>query len=139
MDYSHLKIAEYTHWQVYLHQSQYYLGRCYIWSKREGLVDLMDMSWLEMGELFDIGRQLQRALTRLFHPDLFNQLSLGNTTTHLHLHVVPRYKEPREFVGITFADGNWGKNYVPYDRDFRVFPEVLQKLKLAISRELLER
>ena len=50
--YERFKIKDYKHWAVYLHQNQYYLGRMYVWSKRENALDFSEMHQEEREELF---------------------------------------------------------------------------------------
>jgi len=40
----------------------------------------------------------------LFKPDLMCYIVQGNVTKHLHVHFIPRYKEPRIFDNIKFVD-----------------------------------
>jgi diadenosine tetraphosphate (Ap4A) HIT family hydrolase len=137
LTYEDLIILKGTYWTVFLHgQSPYYLGRMYIWLKRD-VVDLMDISREERDELFVIGQKLKEALAKLSHPDLFNYAALGNESPHVHVHLVPRYAGAREFDGITFSDDQWGSNYVPFDRQFSVPDETLIKLRDTI-RDLLD-
>lgn len=136
MNYKQLKIKEFNFWIVYLHTNQYFLGRVYIWSKRQGLVDLMDITNEEREELFEIGRLLKNALGEIFHPDLFNWTSLGNLSTQCHIHLIPRYASTRNFAGLTFEDGRWGKNYAPYDYEFKIDNGVLCQIKDIIKGKL---
>lgn len=122
-------VSDFRLWKVFLHESQFYLGRCYIWAKREGLVDLMDARPDEREELFLVGHVMKTALSSLFQPNLFNWASLGNISSHCHLHLIPRYREPRNFAGLQFVDTRWGQNYAPYDRNFKVPKATLQKIK----------
>lgn len=131
--YEKFRIADYKHWAIYLHPSQYYLGRVYIWSKREGLVDLMQITAEEMDELFEIGLKLRQVLCALFKPDLFNYAALGNDARQLHLHVIPRYSDQRDFAGVQFIDGRWGQNYAPYNYDFKIAEETLMVIRRAIA------
>jgi diadenosine tetraphosphate (Ap4A) HIT family hydrolase len=130
------KIKEFKYWEVYLHKNQYYLGRVYIWAKRDEAVDLMEMTPEERRELFNIGRSVNRALAELFSPDLMNYAALGNISTHLHLHVIPRYSASRSFDGVDFIDGRWGRNYAPYDYDFKVSEDTLTKIRDVIIEKL---
>lgn|SRR3989344_339694 len=130
-DYEHLKVAEFDHWSLYVHGSQYYLGRVYLWAKRTDVVDLMDALPEEREEFFSVGTRVRDALQELFQPDLFNYAALANVSAHMHVHVIPRYKTLRTFEGITFTDHNWGKNYAPYDTKFKI-PE--EKLILLAAR-----
>jgi diadenosine tetraphosphate (Ap4A) HIT family hydrolase len=135
-DFQKFMIREYKHWGVYLHKNQYFLGRVYIWAKREDAVDLMQMTTEEREELFDIGRAVNNALSELFKPDLMNYAALGNISTHLHLHVIPRYSSSRTFAGQKFVDERWGKNYAPYNYDFETPESVLVKIRDSIREKL---
>jgi diadenosine tetraphosphate (Ap4A) HIT family hydrolase len=42
--------------------------------------------------------RVAKALDEVFHPDKMNYELLGNTSAHMHWHLVPRYKN----------DGFWG-------------------------------
>lgn len=137
MDYEEFRIEEFKHWVAYLHTNQYFLGRTYIWSKRQGLVDLMDTTTEEREELFGIGGLLKNALQELFQPDLFNWASLGNLSQQCHVHVIPRYAQARSFAGLSFHDGRWGQNYAPYDYGFKVSADVLYQIKNAIEKKLV--
>lgn len=136
MNFEPFKIREFTHWDLYLHENQYFLGRMYIWSKREGLTDLMDVTDKENLELFHIAREAKRALVELFQPDLFNWAALGNVSRQCHLHVIPRYEAEREFHKFTFRDENWNKNYAPYNYDFRTPEEVTCAIRDALKAHL---
>lgn len=49
-----------------------------------------------------------------------NYAALSNTSPKIHVHLVPRYQEAREFAGVVFKDTRWGKNYAPYDHSFQL-------------------
>ncbi len=40
---------------------------------------------------------VEQVLRDIFQPEKINLASLGNMTPHLHWHVIPRYKEDRNF------------------------------------------
>jgi diadenosine tetraphosphate (Ap4A) HIT family hydrolase len=136
-DFQRLKIAEFKHWEVYLHGNQYFLGRVYIWAKRGDSLDLMAITLEEREELFEVGDLVKNALSDLFKPDIINYAALGNITPHMHLHVIPRYSSPREFDGVNFVDGRWGKNYAPYDYDFVVSESTLIKIRDYLKERLI--
>lgn len=134
--YAHLLIKRYKHWDVYLHENQYYLGRMYVWLKRQNVVDLFSVTQLEREELFKIGKELQTALEKTFKPDLYNYAALANVSAHLHLHYIPRYKCVRTFDGYEFKDERWGKNYAPYNYDFKVSETTLFAIRDALKEKL---
>lgn len=114
--YADLLISEAGGWRIYLHEDQHYLGRCYIWSTRQGHIHLGDTTiedWLELRVQF---RKLENAIRSLWKPDRFNHAVLGNLSARVHMHVIPRYRLPREALGITFVDGRWNQNCFPSDR-----------------------
>jgi len=110
MDYEQFKIDSGKYWDLFLHTDQGLLGRCYFWYKGEER-DLMEVPEIASLELIANGKRIHNALTRLFHPDLFNYQSLNNRTLHLHFHVLPRYEHPREFALREFSDPDFGKAY----------------------------
>ena len=129
-------IKEYKHWKVFLYENQCYLGRMYIWAKRQDALDFFDMTEDEKEEYFSIGRQLKQAMGKLFQPDLYNYTTMANVTPHLHTHFVPRYSSEREFAGMTFLDKRWGKNYNPIDKEFKAPKAVLVEIRDAIRGQL---
>ncbi|MDP3882311.1 MAG: HIT family protein [Nanoarchaeota archaeon] len=135
-DYNLLQIHEGDNWEVFLHENQYFLGRVYLWAKRTDASDLMDMTQAEQQEFFDLGSRVKEALTSLFQPDLFNYAALSNNSPHLHVHFIPRYKTSREFAGQEFKDERWGKNYAPYDYDFKISEDKLLQVRDAIRKEM---
>jgi len=135
MDYKKLLIKDYKHWEVYLHEN-HYLGRVYIWAKRKDALDFFEMTEEEQREYFKIGKELKKVLKRLFKPDLYNYATLANVSPHLHTHFIPRYKDKRKVFGIIFIDERWGKNYAPYNKDFKIAEDVLMRIKEKIMTEL---
>lgn len=134
--YAKYKIKEYQYWAVYLHQSQYFLGRVYIWSKRKGFVGLQHATLEEWQELQVVLREVERVLSEIWQPDLFNEASLGNLTAQCHMHIIPRYRLARVFQGEMFRDERWGQNYAPYNYDFKVSEEMLQKIRRKIMAQI---
>jgi diadenosine tetraphosphate (Ap4A) HIT family hydrolase len=137
MDYSLLKIKSYKYWDLYLHENQCYLGRTFILLRDDmGVDDFLSISGEVRAEFFEIGNQLKRALQALFKPDKMNYAALSNTSPNIHVHVVPRYKEPRTFGGKIFHDTRWGKNYAPYDKEFFVDEKLLFQIRDALKEKL---
>jgi len=136
-DFEKFLIKRYTYWKVYLHGKFHYhlLGSTYIWARREGDFDLLDMTPEEEKEFFEIARELKKILKELFQPDRFNYMMLANVSSHLHIHMIPRYKGERTFDGIKFVDKRWGQ---PLDSvpDISVPESTLLKLRDAIKAKL---
>lgn len=134
MDYQKLLIRSYTHWDVYLHENQCYLGRVFLQLREEsGIEDFLAIDAEMREEFFVIGGLVKGALKELFQPDRMNYAALSNVSQRIHVHFVPRYSEAREFNGIQFIDARWGKNYAPYDRSFVLEKSVLSSIRDAIK------
>lgn len=115
-DYS---IRKYDNWDVQVFvDDQYYLGRCVVVLRSRHIVNMVNMNEVEREELFnEVLPDLNTALDSAFSPDLYNYASLGNDCRHLHYHIIPRYKDEREFNGMVFEDEFWNKHYAQdYDR-----------------------
>lgn len=134
--YEHLKLADFEGWEVYLHENQCFLGRCYLLCKDESKTDLFDISQIEREELFLITSALKKSLSDLFKPDRFNYAALGNVFPRLHLHIIPRYKTPRIFCAHTFKDERWGQNYAPYDKSFVTPEPICEDIKHKLRQKL---
>jgi len=135
--YDYLKVKEYTYWTLYVHNAQNYLGRCYIALNRQGALDpFRDTTRHEKEELETIILKVQRVLDKLYRPELYNYANFRNTWLHCHWHIIPRYKNPRFVEGYTFIDKNWGKNYAPYDRNFKIPDNLLKTIKENIKKEI---
>lgn len=104
--------------------------------ERNGEEDFLDVHGDVREEFFMIGKKIKKALKALFKPDKMNYAALSNVSPVLHVHIVPRYQEPREFAGIIFRDTRWGQNYAPYDRSFVVSEETLFKIRDALKEQL---
>ena len=90
----------------------------------------------ESAELRIVIREYEDSMKNLWNPDFMNYAWLANLIAqhggHGHLHLIPRYKEPRMFAGIEFTDGRWGKNYSPYEH-FKPEQDVLFQIRDALK------
>lgn len=137
MDYEKLKIKSYKHWDLYLHDSQCYLGRTFLKLKNDkDKEDFIDISQDEREEFFLISQSVKKALKALFNPDKMNYAALSNTSPVIHVHLIPRYKESRTFQNHTFTDTRWGKNYAPYNKSYSLNEETLFAIRDALSKKL---
>ncbi len=138
--YEKFIIKEYQYWVLLLNEDQRYLGRSIVWLRRPGeMQDLFEIHPQEEFELFRIGSNFKSALKKLWQPDLMNYPWLGNFIHehggHGHMHLIPRYKEKRDFASTTFTDGRWGQNYAPYTKH-RLHDDILAKIRDAIRETL---
>lgn len=134
MEFEKLKILNGNYWDVFLHQNQTALDRLYFWYKKEAC-DLLDVPNEALTEFHEIGNKIKSALSESFHPDLYNYLSLNNVTSHLHIHIIPRYTKKIELFGLVFNDSSFGKSY-KRNPDFQVDEETLIQIKEKIKDNL---
>lgn len=88
--------------------------------------EMSDLDTSQQAHMMRVVFATERALRSLLQPDKVNLASLGNLVPHLHWHVIPRFRDDRNF-----PDPIWS---VPR-RD--TTPEAVQKLSIAaLSREL---
>ncbi|MBI5345817.1 MAG: hypothetical protein HZB76_01555 [Chlamydiae bacterium] len=132
-----LKIKSFNFWELYLNENQCYLGRLCLFYKSRNSIDLFDLDNEKLLELKEIMNLSKAALHKLFQPNKINYSCLCNVCHALHLHIVPRYKDLRWFNGVAFTDDNWGKNYAPYNKEFKVSDSLLEKLKQEFWEAML--
>lgn len=92
-----IRIRKVKRHTLYLHRDQTYPGRC-ILAAEQHIKKLTDLTAEEYTQLC---REMYTAaviLNRLFSPDKINYAILGDCSEHLHIHIVPKYKEKK----------NWG-------------------------------
>ncbi|MGH7174820.1 MAG: HIT family protein [Minisyncoccia bacterium] len=142
MNYKDLILKEYPLWTLYLSEKQAYLGRAYAWLTRVGgMQRLSQISPEERTELLErVLPEYEAAIGQLFSPDHMNYSWLGNEFHvhggHGHMHLVPRYASTREFLGTTFTDERWGKNYAPTPET--AYPkELILKIRDALKKNLV--
>lgn len=134
IDYNQLLIKSYKHWEIYLHENQCYIGRVFALLKDdEHVEDFLAIEGEAREEFFLAGNEVKSALKTLFQPDKMNYAALSNTSSRIHVHLVPRYEKPREFRRKIFTDTRWGKNYAPYDRSFAIDHETLYEIRDALK------
>lgn len=133
-------IKEYDLWTLMIHEDQRYLGRAVAWLVRPGqMQDYFDCTSEEKAELEILVAQYKRAMSILWQPDKYNYAWLANLHQlhggHGHMHLIPRYKEPRSFAGLEFVDGRWDQNCWPATV-YEPPPEILYKIRDAIKVNL---
>lgn len=133
--YIEWEIKKFRLWTVYIHPNQCYLGRCFIVLNRH-LEDFFDITDEEKSEYFFVIKRLREGIRELFKPNIFNYAILQNNLNHVHLNLVPRYKEPKIIENIQFTDERWGYNYSPYNKNFKISDELLIEIRDKIKAKL---
>ncbi len=90
-------------WRVIVNLNQNKLGKVMVCLMRHS-EDICELKDAELLELWDVIRRTKEILDFLFRPDHYNYSFLMNLDSHVHLHMIPRYKTVRVFEGVGFHD-----------------------------------
>jgi diadenosine tetraphosphate (Ap4A) HIT family hydrolase len=128
-------VGTWEHWHVVVNHSQNYLGKIMLVLRRHA-TDVTALTANEQAELWRLLGEAKTALRGAFQPDHFNYAFLMNQDAHVHMHIIPRYAQPRVFAGITCIDGQLGQHY---DLGSRIVPvELRQMVALALRSQGLD-
>lgn len=84
-----------------LFREQSHPGRCIV-AYKEHAGDMTELTGEERSAFFADVNRVAKALHAAFHPDKINYGSYGDTSGHMHFHLVPKYKDQAEWAS-TFA------------------------------------
>lgn len=114
---------------LYLFKEQSKPGRV-ILAYKDHVAELVDISDAEIATYFSDVAKVGRALHRLFKPNKVNYGMYGDTGSHLHVHIVPKYEGGDEW-GSTFQM-NPDKKYLT-DAEYEEISERIRK-ELGIEK-----
>ena len=89
--------------QVTLVEISDYPGLCRVILERH-MSEMTDLSAPERARLMEAVFAAEAALREVLAPDKINLASLGNVVPHLHWHVIPRYRDDRNFPDPIWAE-----------------------------------
>ncbi|MGN0354277.1 MAG: HIT family protein [Muricoprocola sp.] len=92
-----------------LFKEQSHPGRCIV-AYKDHVSEIVDISDEERNAFFADVNRAAKAIHAAFHPDKVNYGAYGDTGCHLHMHLVPKYKEEYEWGGV--FEMNPGKTYL---------------------------
>ena len=89
-------VYTFDHARLYLYRENTYPGRCVLVPERhvQYLTALTDE---ERDAFFAVAVKAARAIEKAFHPAQINYLFFGDSLPHLHLHMVPKYRDGADF------------------------------------------
>lgn len=97
---------------VYLFKEQTYKGRCNVVYK-DHVKELFDLTADELSAFMKDVRTAAAAVNQAFGPDKLNYGAYGDKLHHLHMHIVPKYADQKDW-GSTF-EMNPGQTYLHED------------------------
>jgi len=95
-----IKICDLSVSTVYLFKEQTHKGRCNVAFKNH-VGNLFDLDAEDLHAFMDDVAKVAKAVNSAFSPDKINYGSYADNMQHLHMHVVPKYKDGTSW-GSTF-------------------------------------
>ena len=92
--------------EIIVFNDQHHKGRAIVAYKADHIAEIQDLSDEErnkfMADVADTAKSIQKA----YHPDRINYGAYGDTLGHLHIHLVPKYKDGFEWGGTFVMNTN---------------------------------
>ena len=117
-----IKICDLDVSQLILFKEQSKPGRCIVAYKGHAS-EIVDISDEERNRFFADVTKAARALHKAFQPNKVNYGAYGDTGCHLHMHLVPKYKDQDEWGGV--FQMNPDKKYLTDEE----YAEMINKIK----------
>ncbi len=111
--------------QLILFKEQSHPGRCIV-AYKDHVSEIVNISEEERNAFFADVDHAARAIHAAFHPDKLNYGAYGDTGCHLHMHLVPKYKDGFEWGG-TF-EMNPGRVTLSDEE----YAEMIEKIKACL-------
>lgn len=77
-------------------------GFCRVICNRH-VAEMTDLSYGERDHIMTLVFAVEEAVRHVMHPDKVNIASLGNMVSHIHWHVIPRFKDDAFFPGSAWS------------------------------------
>jgi len=94
-----IKICDLEVSQLFLFKEQSYHGRCNVVYKDHG-VEFHELSSEDRDAFMRDVAKVGKAIAAAFNPTKINYGAYADTLSHLHMHIVPKYKDGYGFGGV---------------------------------------
>ena len=94
-----IKICDLPHSKLYLFKEQSHKGRVIV-ACRDHVREIAELSDEDRNDFMADVVRVSKAVSRAFHPDKMNYGMYSDTLHHLHVHLVPKYKDGFEWGGV---------------------------------------
>lgn len=121
-----IKICDLDVSQLILFKEQSHPGRCIV-AYKDHVSEIVNISDEERNRFFADVNRAAKAIHKAFSPDKVNYGAYGDTGCHLHVHLVPKYKDEFEWGGV-FAM-NPDRQYLSEDE----YAEMIEKILAALE------
>jgi diadenosine tetraphosphate (Ap4A) HIT family hydrolase len=120
-----IKICDLEVSQLFLFKEQSYLGRCNV-VYNDHAVEFHELSDKQRNEFMLDVATVGKAIAKAFNPNKINYGAYADTISHLHMHIVPKYKDGFGF-GVVFE-----MNPQKTTLSDAEYTEVIEKIKSAL-------
>lgn len=117
-----IKICDLNVSQLVLFKEQSHRGRCVV-AYKDHVSELVDISEEERTAFMNDVVRVSNAIHKAFNPAKVNYGAYGDTGCHLHMHLVPKYKDEYEWGGV--FEMNPQKTFLT-DEEYQ---EIIDKIK----------
>lgn len=117
-----IKICDLEVSQLFLFKEQSHKGRCNVVYNKHG-VELHQLDENERNAFMRDVARVGKAISDAYRPDKINYGAYADTLSHLHIHIVPKYKNDFEFGSV--FEMNPKKTYLSDDE----YLEMTEKIK----------
>ena len=118
-----IEVAKLSVSRVFIFKEQTYHGRCLV-AYKDHVDDLNLLSDEERNAFMADVAKVTRAMQKVFNPDKINDGAYSDTLSHLHFHLIPKYKGGPDFGGV--FQMNPKKVYLT-DAEYTEMAEALKK------------
>ena len=94
-----IKIGDLEVSQLFLFKEQSHPGRCNVVYKDHG-IEFHELSDEQRNAFMRDVANVAKAIAVIFNPDKINYGAYADTISHLHMHIVPKYKDGYGFGGV---------------------------------------
>ncbi|MCB0448572.1 MAG: HIT family protein [Confluentibacter sp.] len=94
-----IKICDLEVSQVFLFKEQSHLGRCNVVYK-DHAVEFHELSDTQRNAFMKDVARVAKAIANAYNPTKINYGAYADTISHLHMHIVPKYKDGYGFGGV---------------------------------------
>ena len=108
-----------------LFKEQSHPGRCIV-AYKDHVSEIVNISEEERNAFFADVNRAAVAIHKAFKPDKLNYGAYGDTGCHLHMHLVPKYKDECEWGGV--FEMNPGKKFLTPEE----YEDMIQRIKAEL-------
>ena len=112
---------------VIVFKDQHHKGRAIVAYKKDHVAEIQDLSDEERNAFMKDVADVAKAIQKAYNPDRINYGAYGDTLGHLHIHLVPKYKDGFE----------WGGTFVMNTNEY-VSDEEIKEVAEAIKANYLK-